>query len=77
VQCTQHTGENYILEEVVAMPSAPSHAPESLLTHERRAAPADDNASAVLQRCIRQLGLARARLWPTAAYPVMGMVPNE
>ena len=37
------------------MPSAPSHAPESLLTQERRAAPANDNASAVLQCYLRDV----------------------
>jgi Sigma-70 region 2 len=52
---TPHICEHCIMEEVMAMPSGASHAPESLQPHGPRAAPADDNASAVLERYLRDV----------------------
>src|SRR5258707_1125260 len=52
---TPHLGANGIMKEVIAMPSEASHAPESLQTPRPRAALADDHASAVLERYLRDV----------------------
>jgi DNA-directed RNA polymerase sigma subunit (sigma70/sigma32) len=52
---TPHLGANGIMKEVIAMPSEASPAPESLQTPRPRAALADDHASAVLERYLRDV----------------------